>query len=316
MELHLFILWERARNKEQEILADIQKHLKILKCFDIGWNKKLVADNFSRFYGVKLSDNSAKEKECGKGRFLLVTVADENPHYEFVETSRGHEYVNTNIFNLKEKYRQLTGGGHKIHATNSPKETNHDIVLLLGKNYDDYLQQAPQKWNGEYVRLDRDLSGSGGYKSLAELFYVLNSTVNYVVLRGVEDLINFSLSREHQDIDIFTDEYNNLAFLINGIPQVNKQRPHFLTTIGSKQIYLDVWSAGKGYYDEAWENSMLQNRVLSKGFYALSAEDAFYELIYHTIIHKSKIAEDYVAKAGVLFELLEPRPKIEIEQYP
>lgn len=316
MELHLFILWERARNKEQEILADIKKHLKIIECFDIGWNKKLVADNFSRFYGVKLPDNSAKEKECGNGRFLLVTVADENPHYEFVETSRGHEYVNTNIFNLKEKYRKLTGGGHKIHATNNSKETNHDIVLLLGKNYEDYLRQAPKEWNGESKKLERDLSGSCGWKNLEELFYVLNSTANYVVLRGIENMQNFSLSREHQDIDIFTDEYSNLVFLINGIPQVNKQRPHFLTKIGGQQIYLDVWSAGKGYYDESWESNILQNRVLSGGFYALSREDAFYELIYHTIIHKSKIAEDYVAKADTLFRQLELWPKIEVVKYP
>ena len=38
----------------------------------------------------------------------------------------------------KEKFRDLTGGGHKIHSTNSPLETNHDLTLLLGINYNDY----------------------------------------------------------------------------------------------------------------------------------------------------------------------------------
>lgn len=62
-ELHLIILWEHARYKQNEILQDIQKQLKVLECYDIKWNKSNIAKNFTRFYGVKLDDNSAKEKE-------------------------------------------------------------------------------------------------------------------------------------------------------------------------------------------------------------------------------------------------------------
>ena len=147
-ELHLIILWARARYKEKEILTDIAANLKILECYDIAWSKKFVANNFSRFYGVKLDSRSSKEKECGSGRFLLITVLDENPKYDFIKTSRGFENVNTNLFFLKEKYRAWTRGGHKIHATNSVAETNHDLSLLLGKNSADYLLNAPEKWDG------------------------------------------------------------------------------------------------------------------------------------------------------------------------
>lgn len=41
-ELHLFILWEKARNKQEEIINDIKQHLKIIECYEILWSKNKV----------------------------------------------------------------------------------------------------------------------------------------------------------------------------------------------------------------------------------------------------------------------------------
>ena len=139
-EVHLFILWENARKKENEILEDIRNNFNILGMYNIKWNKKLFSNNLSRFYGTNLPENSGKEQHCGNGDFLLVIVEDENPIYEERETSKGIQIVNINMFDKKTYYRELTGGGHKIHATNSVAETNHDLALLLGKNVQDYLK--------------------------------------------------------------------------------------------------------------------------------------------------------------------------------
>ena len=100
-ELHIIIIWQNARYKEKEIIQDIQQHLCISECIEVEWSPENVASNFTRFYGVKLPNRSFKEKECGRGKFLLLTVLDENPKYEFTETSRGFELVNKNIFELK-----------------------------------------------------------------------------------------------------------------------------------------------------------------------------------------------------------------------
>ena len=67
-ELHLMVLWEKSRDKEKEILADLQNSLEILETYDVAWTPDRVAENFSRFYGVKLGSRSAKERECGRGR--------------------------------------------------------------------------------------------------------------------------------------------------------------------------------------------------------------------------------------------------------
>ena len=52
-ELHLIVLWANARYKEKEILEDISKNLEIVECIDISWTADKVANNFTRFYGVK-----------------------------------------------------------------------------------------------------------------------------------------------------------------------------------------------------------------------------------------------------------------------
>ena len=168
-ELHLIVLWHNARYREKEILEDIQKNLQIVECYDIKWSKDKVASNFTRFYGEKLDNGSFKEKECGTDSFLLVVVMDNSPVYEFVETSRGSEYVNVNLFNLKSKYREWTRGGHKIHTTNTPEETNHDITLLLGVNYEDYLAEHNGNWDGKIKSIERNLTGAEEWKSLEEI---------------------------------------------------------------------------------------------------------------------------------------------------
>ena len=125
-ETHLFILWENAREKEKEILEDIKKNFEILGLYNIKWNKENFSNNLSRFYGTNLPENSGKEQHCGNGDFLLIVVGIDNPKYEERQTSKGLQIVNTNMFDKKTYYRKLTGGGHKVHATNSEVETNHD----------------------------------------------------------------------------------------------------------------------------------------------------------------------------------------------
>ena len=130
-ELHLVIIWENGRYKEREIVNFISKKFKLVEKYKINWNKNLFGKNLTTFYGTNLPPKSDKEKHCGNGEFLLLIFYDNDPKYGYVKTSRGSERVNVNIFSCKEKFRELTGGGHKIHSTNSPLETNHDLTLLL-----------------------------------------------------------------------------------------------------------------------------------------------------------------------------------------
>ena len=139
-ELHLAIIWQKARYKEKEIINYISNKFQLVEQYEVSWNKKNFAKSLTSFYGTNLPPNSKKELHCGNGKFMVITFYDKSPNYEFIETSRGIENVNINIFSTKQLFREWTGGGHKIHTTNSTSETNHDLIILFGTNYADYVK--------------------------------------------------------------------------------------------------------------------------------------------------------------------------------
>ena len=296
-ELHLIVLWEHARYQQAQIAADIQQQFRVVNCYEVEWTKSLVAANFSRFYGVNLPKNSFKEKECGSGRFLLYVVFDENPVYEERLTSRGPEVVNARLFDAKSRYRDWTRGGHKIHATNSVQETDHDLTLLLGISYDDYLQShASTPWDGSIKFVQRDVSGAHGWESLHDFFYVFNHTVHYVVLRGEENL-SPQKSAAHQDVDLLVQEWENAIFIMNGqqVWHFPPYRPKVLVTTAQDGDFLfDIWMTSLGYYPDQWYHDMFATKAFSGLYYQLSQVHAFYTRLYHCLVRKAEVAADYL----------------------
>ncbi|MBO5613048.1 MAG: protein kinase [Prevotella sp.] len=293
-ENHLIILWEKARYKQEQIIQDISKHFVIRKCYDNLWSADLVSSNFSRFYGQKLPPNSFKEVECGTGRFLMIILTDLHPVYEVRNTNDGDCLVNTNLFDLKHKYRKWTGGGHKVHATNNPTEFNHDITLLLGKNSKDVTKEFQDKWDGETEVIQRDIVGAKNWSSTKELFYVLNSTVNYVILRGYKELLYDRFTDAHRDIDLLVEDSKDIEYILNGrrhAPAI--YRPHVVLEIQSKVYYIDLWQKWKDYFDCNWVDDMLRSREEYKGLYKLSAQNDAYCLLYHCLLFKGEISNDY-----------------------
>lgn len=297
-ETHLFILWENARYKEKEILEDIKKSFNIIGKYNITWNKEIFSKNLSRFYGTNLPKNSGKEQHCGNGDFLLIIVEVENPKYEQRDTlSKGIQKVNINMFDKKTYYRELTGGGHKVHATNSEKETNHDLTLLLGKSLKDFLKEVERK-DDSIINLKQDLVGTNGFKTIEEMFYVLNNCIDYAVLRNYETLPEEIYTNEHNDIDLICDSYENAAYILNAEKVFPEEyRIHYKVKVEDKIAFFDLRYIGDNYYYYNLEKNLLKNRIYNnKGFYTVSEEEYFYTLLYHAILHKPTFSEDYKNK--------------------
>ena len=307
-ELHLVIIWENGRYKEQEIVKSISENFELVEKYKINWNKNLFGKNLTTFYGTNLPPNSDKEKHCGKGEFLLIIFYDNNPKYDYVKTSRGTEKVNVNIFACKEKFRNLTGGGHKIHSTNSPLETNHDLTLLLGINYSDYEILLKNRSNNDkkneniIKNTPLSITGVDGWESLEQLFYVMNSSLDYVVMRNFEYLPNNKFSKDHGDIDFLVKDLNQAVFITNAQRQYKKR--HKIKVAG-KDVLIDFEHVGDGSYDQNWQNHILKKRILlNNSFYVPELEDYFYSLIYHILIHKTYIAADYPDKIKKIYKKL------------
>ncbi|MBR3152593.1 MAG: hypothetical protein IKF52_03195 [Clostridia bacterium] len=294
-EVHLFILWENARNKEKEILNDIKSSFRIIGMYNIKWEKDTFSENLTRFYGTNLPKNSYKEEHCGNGDFLLIVVEVDNPIYEERETSKGLQIVNTNMFDKKSLYREMTGGGHKVHATNSETETNHDLTLLLGKNINDYLNELETNNEIECINLDRELTGKDGFKDVKEMFYVLNNCVNYAIIRNYESLPDEIYINDHNDIDIICDNLEDTAYILNGEKVFPEEyRVHYKVKVENKYVFFDIRYVGDNYYYYKIEKNILKDRVYNeKGFYTISECDYFYTLAYHAIIQKYEFANDY-----------------------
>lgn len=315
-ELHLIVLWEKARYREQEIIDDIKNHMTILNAYEITWTPGNVANNFSRFYGQKLESNSFKERECGGGPFLVLVVRDDNPEYKFVETSRGHEIANTTLFSAKERYRGMTRGGHKIHTTNSVTETNHDATLLLGMNYDDLVKNHKTKWDGTIKKIHRDITGCNGWRDLHEFFYTLNATTEYVVLRGFEDMAATVSAADHGDIDIMVTDYDNAVMIVGGEKCFADARPHYFVKIGNRSVYVDLWDINNLYHDAVWDKNIIDTYVLYDDLmHVPSIENYFYMLIYHCLINKREVSLDYYEILHQLFIKLGLNKKYDISEY-
>lgn len=238
---------------------------------------------------------SSKELSCGTGPFALVIVRDLQPRYEQRETLAGPADVNVNVFDLKSSLRSARSGGLPVHATNNMQEVEHDLVLLLGLNSEEFAAKYPGTWRGDIILLERNLTGAMGWESLKELFYVLDHTIDYVVLRNFEALPNRYATEEHADIDLLVSDFASATLVTNAEPAYDeKSSVHMLVLVGGQAVPFDFRYIGDGYYDEPWERDILFSRTRSPGgVYVPCIEHHFFSLLYHAAVHKPFVSADY-----------------------
>lgn len=293
-ETHVVVLWEFARAKEREIVEEISRSLDVVASLDLSWPIDPV-EGFKRFYGAKLKTSKGKVESCGGGPFRLIVVRDLDPQYGMRETSRGVERVNANMFDLKGRCRAITGGGHKVHATNSPEEARRDIYLLTG--------HAMKEWTSDSIPTDASpLPGCTGWRSLRELFTALEETSDYVVLRNFEMLPDGFDPTLHGDIDLLVRDEKEVAGILSARKVYDvPYRVHYEITVGGKPVRLDLRHVGDDYYCRKWEDDILaRRRRLPSGVWVPSPEDAFHSLVYHAVIQKLFVAPDYPGKIAAL----------------
>lgn len=308
-ELHLFIIWSKGREKQNEILEDMNKNFKILKIFEVEWSKENFVHNLSRFYGVHLPKNCKKEENCGNGKFILVILKVNNPIYEKRQTTRGEEIVNIKMFDKKTEYRELTGGEYagRVHGTNNEIETNHDLTLLLGKNIKDFLKDFKTEYydekdginnNKKIEPLKIELFGNNKWNNVTDIFYALNNCTNYAILRNFEALPNEIYEKDHNDIDIICDSLEEVKYILNAEPVHKEQyRVQYKVKVDNRIAFFDLRSIGDNYYYTPMEQKILSERIYNdKGFYTLNQENYFYSLLYHAIIQKLDFTKDYKEK--------------------
>lgn len=283
-ELHLFVLWEKARTHESEAIAEIEKTFEILQTYSITWSPYNVGKNFTRFYGESLPNNSHKALHCGSGEFKLIVVLDKNPVYEIRKTSKGNRTVNINMFDTKAKLRSMTGGGHRIHGTDNETETRHDLVLLTGVSREDFLKKHTER--KEDIVIKQDLVGANGWNDFDELFYILNECSEYVVLRNAENINLDYFSKEGGDIDILTKNAIETKYILGDIDGIQSNAGHMKVDVQRNIILFEVYQYGQNLYGVNFENHCFATKKMVKNLYTLDDESEMYALLYHALLYK------------------------------
>ena len=145
-ELHLFVLWEKARRVEARVLEDLgrQANIEVIGKWEFAFPGP-AAEAYPAFYGRKKPlDGRLKARKCGGGPFLLIVVRNLNPSYGSRWAREEKYYIaNELMYDLKARYREWAGRKHRIHGTTSVKEFARDIFILTGHTADEWERGVP-----------------------------------------------------------------------------------------------------------------------------------------------------------------------------
>lgn len=289
-EIQLFIFWEKARNKESELLTIIKNKFEIIQTFSITWSPYNVSKNFTRFYGQSLPDDSHKELHCGSGEFKVIVVKDYKPNYQSRKTSKGNRTVNINMFDTKSKLREMTGGGHKIHATDNVNETKHNIALIFGTSLDDFLNKYKTKVKD--IKLKQDLVGTNGWNSFDQLFTVLNQCSEYIVLRNHQNINLEYFQNNVGDIDILSKDMMETKFILGDLKNINNS--HLKVDINKDIILFEIDQYNRNLFAEKWENDIFKSKVITNNIYHPNKENGMFILIYHALFFKTTLEKKHI----------------------
>ncbi len=291
-ELHIVILWEAARKRREEAEALIKSRLDVVLICEYFWDPYFAAENYAAFYGDRLENIQYKVDHCGRGPFLVYIVRDNSPLYGLRETSSGKREVNVNMFDLKMELRTLAGGGHRVHASDNEAEARLNAASLFRMSLEELIGGHG---DGTSFGMRSDIAGARGWESWDELFRTLNCCTRFVVLRN---FYAFSKSEEsaHGDTDLLVEDGKAAETIIAGRKVFpGDKRVLFKTVVGGNEELIDIRRLGDGYYADAWEKHMLDNRqrLGEAGAFAPEDEDYKYSLLYHALVQKAYVADDY-----------------------
>ena len=190
-ELHLFVLWEKARRVASRVLDDLGRRtdIEVIGKWELAFSGP-AAEAYRAFYGGKKPlDGRLKVRKCGGGAFLLIVVRHLNPSYGS-RWARDDKYYLANelMYDLKARYREWAGRKHRIHGTTSVKEFARDIFILTGHTADEWERGVPDD-----IRLNipacagwrQVVDDAGGELGLADCCVLLeNKYINDVFFEG------------------------------------------------------------------------------------------------------------------------------------
>jgi SAM-dependent methyltransferase len=288
----LFVIWGNGRHAADRILADLQDRFTLLKLYEVSWSSGRVMENYRRFYSDLPVRGVYHSHAKGRAPFLAAVVLDRSPHVMERMTSRGPRTLNARFLDAKLEYRRWAGE-LTIHSTETPFETERDLTMLFGVDpgrMERLVGGGETSGPGAVERVHRDLTGSAGWASEAELFAVLNRAVDYVVT-GAPGLPGGAEVLRSPHVNLLTNDYLTLHAALNARPRLPwPDGGPFRVRIGGEWVEVRIRFVGDGFYPPGWAQHLLESgRQRAEGARRLSARDDFEALAYDLVVHRRRV---------------------------
>jgi hypothetical protein len=287
-ELHLILVWHNALGQADRILADAEEHFTVHDVLRVHWSAERFSRNLTKFYDDDLPPGSDKERHCGVGEFMLIVVEDESPEHGRRTVSRGGvERVSTKMHAAKTRYREWTGGGHRIHTSLDSREFARDSFLLLGRQAERYRPGAPP-WDGEISDLRVDLVGTDGWDDVQQLVHGLELTGPFVVLERTAA----------GDLTLLVEDFWSATVMATGAKPAEERFGRHELVVGGRPCTLELHEVGGGHLDPDWQADMLARRVRdAEGLPVLAPEDRLHYVLYRRLFYEPDLLQVWVDRA-------------------
>ncbi len=133
------------------------------------------------------------------------------------------------------------------------------------------------------------------WRTVNELFGAMEKG-EYVILRNFEEFPDSLTVCGHEDIDLLCTDVQKMSQIMQA-EAIEGSAVHFQITVGERIIPVDIRHVGDGYYDKKWEEDMLKKKEKFNDLcYVMDKENYFFSLLYHVIVQKPFIKDDYVIR--------------------
>lgn len=203
--LYLFIIWNNALFCKDKIYKDINDSFIIKNSFYVKWDKKLFNNNSKALYGTKIGNSKHNYK--GNGIFYCILVEDNTNVLEKRKDYDGFNNVNIKVYEKKQLYRKWTGDNFRVHCSLNSEETNHDLIILFGKEYLSIINSI--KKDDIYEKNTSGLKNFKNYDEFKDAIQLL--------------FINSIVKKRNDEIFIYANCRVNVLFYINKLEtNINK----------------------------------------------------------------------------------------------
>jgi|APSaa5957512535_1039671.scaffolds.fasta_scaffold05151_2 hypothetical protein len=294
-QLGVFIIWQSGERYAQDIIEEIQCKFNFVSTKTFQWCKGEVGKNLNKLYPHREFDyKSAKVKEIGAdedgARLHFIVVSDSHPNIQ--------NNINLNLKTIKEKYRKEYKTNF-LHASDSQEEAFDNIqkVLAYDESKMNSLISTPSDKFVLFNYYEKKLMSSkkNTFDSVENVFIKLEEeSLLWVVLRNWDELYNDIVTLAHGDVDILVDDFYKTILALNAERGTKvSYRVQYRVIINKRNIPFDIRHIGDNYYDNSWEETILNTREKLDYFYIPDKCNYYFSLLYHALIHKPRLSNEY-----------------------